>query len=462
MNMSFREISNVLNADLQIRGKASIDNRDVYLNTDSRSLIEAETFWALKGEFFDGHSFVKEAVKNGCYGAVVENSWFKSASPDSGAFIALENSYQALLDLGKSYAAKFNIPKFAITGSNGKTTTKDMLAQILASKFETLYTKGNLNNHIGVPSTLFGLNTQHQCAVIEMGTNHPGEISTLTQVVNPTVALITNIGYSHVEFLKDLDGVFAEKTSIAEGLQPGGKLIVNGDDPYLNKLESNSEHRVYKVGVSNGDLKASQIELDSLGRASFYLEGEKIHLSVPGYHNVYNAMLATAAAREMGVSIKECAEVLANYIPSSHRMQITKVSELTIFDDCYNANPNSMWAALKSLHEAKLDERKIAIIGDMAELGEKAGQYHKEIGEKIPSLKLSNLICVGELSKNYLSGAIENGFSQEKGHHFENVDALLLQLGNLVQANDAVLIKGSRFLKLERVVEALKREATKV
>ncbi|MCF0221107.1 MAG: UDP-N-acetylmuramoyl-tripeptide--D-alanyl-D-alanine ligase [Fibrobacter sp.] len=427
-------------------------NRKVNLCMDSREPAKGVVFWPIKGTRFDAHQFVPQMEKDGALMSVVNQDaagieTFKMYAP-------VNDTTEALLRLAKGYQREFKVKKVAITGSNGKTTTKEMVKAVLSAKYNTHATSGNFNNHIGVPMTLFQLKHSHEAAVIEMGTSGPNEIRPLSLAVEPDVAVITNIGASHLERLGDLDGVFAEKKTITAGLKKGGLLIVNTDDPHLCKCRSNTSYKVVTFGIKRGVYKPEKLSYDENNCASFYLGRTKFTLNVPGIHNVYNALAAIAVGEAYKISRSEIAKALAGFRSTNMRMELKKANGFQIVSDCYNANPSSTKMALQTIGNMKVS-RRIAILGDMLELGKLTDELHVQMGEMVPEMNFDMLFTVGEKAKLYVKGAKAKGM--KRAYHFDSVQALIESLSEIVAEGDVLLVKGSRGMHMEQVVDAMLR-----
>jgi UDP-N-acetylmuramoyl-tripeptide--D-alanyl-D-alanine ligase len=306
----------------------------VSLCTDSRALKKGQVFWALKGEKFDGHKFANEAFKSGGYAAVVDESWMQENAIPVNVYIPVNDTNQALLDLAREYAAKFRIPKIAVTGSNGKTTTKDMITRVLATAGPTLSTQGNFNNQVGVPLTLFELKSRHRYAVIEMGTNHPGEIAPLSVCARPSIAVVTNIGYSHLEHFGSKEKIRDEKLTITAGFgSPKGILILNVDDPLLAEVKANTRQKLVTFGIDRGQIRPADLAFNDDGCASFRIGRTRFQLQVPGRHNVYNALAAIAVGVQLRIPKSEIASALRAFTASKNRLQLKKLPGLTVLDE---------------------------------------------------------------------------------------------------------------------------------
>jgi UDP-N-acetylmuramoyl-tripeptide--D-alanyl-D-alanine ligase len=456
VELSLGELAKLLGVQIQGKYRSS---KVVKLCTDSRSLKRGQVFWALKGEKFDGHHFANEAFTQGGYAAVVDEQWLKQNGKPVNVYVPVGDTNGALLRLAREYAAKFRIPKIAVTGSNGKTTTKDMISQVLAKVGPTLATQGNFNNHVGVPLTLFELKSAHRFAVIEMGTNHPGEIAPLSEVTRPSISVITNIGYSHLEHFGSKEKIRDEKLTITAGIQGKGSLVINVDDPLLSQIKASSKFKLVTFGIDRGQIRPSGLTFDVEGCASFKIGRTQFKLQVPGRHNVYNALAAIAVGSQLRIPKTLIAEALRGFKASKNRMQVKKLAGLTVMDDCYNANPSSMRSALATLGSFQAAGRRVAVIGDMLELGEDGPKLHKDIGHYLVEMGVDELFTFGNLSRHINSGAREKGLPRNHAHHFADYTLMSEELLRYLMPGDVVLVKGSRGMKLERIYEFLKEKA---
>jgi UDP-N-acetylmuramoyl-tripeptide--D-alanyl-D-alanine ligase len=451
----------------------------VSLCTDSRALKKGQVFWALKGEKFDGHKFANEAFKSGGYAAVVDESWMRENAIPVNVYIPVNDTNQALLDLAREYAAKFRIPKVAVTGSNGKTTTKDMITRVLATAGPTLATQGNFNNQVGVPLTLFELKSRHRYAVIEMGTNHPGEIAPLSVCARPSIAVVTNIGYSHLEHFGSKEKIRDEKLTItagfgggkgtagsrgtdskpARGAETKGILILNVDDPLLAEVKANARQKLVTFGIDRGQIRPVDLAFNDDGCASFRIGRTRFQLQVPGRHNVYNALAAIAVGVQLRIPKTAIASALRSFTASKNRLQIKRLPGLTVLDDCYNANPSSMRSALTTLGGMRASGRRVAVLGDMLELGPEGEALHSEMGSYLVEMGVDELFTFGQLSRHINAGAREKGLPRNRAHHFSDFDLMAGELAKHISQGDVVLVKASRGMKLERVFEFLQAKA---
>ena len=413
---------------------------------DTRKITKGCLFICIKGERFDAHQFADEALRLGA-AAVMIHSNIKPY----GCFVKVKNTSQALLNLAGYYRKMFTIPLVGLTGSVGKTTTKDFTYLVVSSQYKAIKTLGNLNNEIGLPQMLFQLDSSVEAAVIEMGMNHFGEIHRLTTAAKPTVALITNIGVSHIENLGSREGILKAKLEILDGLEKGAPVILNADNDLLKNAVLD-DYRVYFYGVDNGDFKAEDIE-ENQGKTSFTVSyfGKKQRITIPtiGIHNVYNALAAFAVGYVLDIEPEKSAKALEAYIPEGMRQRSVEIGGITSIEDCYNASPDSMTAALKTLANTRAN-KKIAVLSDMLELGEYSKEAHKKVGTIAAENKIDYLLCVGEMSKYTVEGAKENGLNNS--FHFDTKEQLAEKLTEIAQSGDAVVFKASRGMKLEDVI----------
>jgi UDP-N-acetylmuramoyl-tripeptide--D-alanyl-D-alanine ligase len=424
--------------------------RKVNLCMDSRESAKGVVFWPIKGVRFDAHQFVSQMEKDGALMSVINQT---AVNPNFKMYAPVEDTTQALLKLAKGYQRLFKLKKVAITGSNGKTTTKEMTKAVLSMKFNTHATQGNFNNHIGVPMTLFQLKHSHEAAVVEMGTSGPDEIRPLSLATEPDVAVITNIGASHLERLGDLDGVFNEKINIVAGLKKGGTLIVNADDERLCKVKANKNFKVVTFGVRRGVIKPEKLKWNENLCADFYIGRTHFVLNVPGDHNLYDALAAIAVGEAFRIPKGDMAKALAGFVSTNMRMEIKTANGFKIISDCYNANPSSTKMALQTLGNMRIDGKRIAILGDMLELGKESGNMHKQIGMMVPEMNFDMLLAVGNEAKKYVEGAKARGMKNV--FHFGSVADVICFLNDKVAEGDVFLVKGSRGMHMEQVVDAL-------
>ncbi len=421
------------------------------VSTDTRAIAAGQLFVALKGERFDAHDFLAQAVASGASALLVSD---EVKVPAGVPAVVVDDTRLALGRLAKAWRASFKLPVIAVTGSNGKTTTKEMVAAILQAEFgeAVLATRGNLNNDIGLPLTLLGLNAGHRAAVIEMGMNHPGEIAYLAPIGAPTVAMITNAQRAHLEGMGDLDEVAREKGSIFTGLPTDGVAVINADDAYVDfwrKAAGGRPVRTFAIDGAadvHGAVIVHGLEMSLTLSAP---EGEtEIKLCVPGRHNARNAVAAAAACLAAGIPLRSVAAGLANFSGVKGRLQRRAgKAGAELLDDTYNANPDSVRAGIDVL--AATIGKKLLVLGDMGEIGEASGQYHDEIGGYAKSQGVDQLFALGEASKQ----AVRN--FGDGARHFCTVEKLIAAVDKELGPETTVLVKGSRFMKMERVADAL-------
>ena len=435
------------------------------VSTDSRTLRPGQLFVALAGERFDGHRFVGEALNKGAGAVVVSRQW-AAANPEALKNIPLailvEHTLRALQELARWYRSLFAVPVIAVTGTNGKTTTKDMIAAILSQQARGLWTEGNQNNHIGLPLTLLRLQEEHRFAVVELGMRAAGEIAELTAICRPEVGVITNVGPAHIQFFRSVEDIARAKGELLDGLGASGTAVLNGDDELVMAQRGRAWGKVLTFGLgSDADVRAGDLRLNGWGGFSFVATGGlPIELRVPGKHMVMNALAAVAVGREFGVAGESVTEALASFRPQPMRMEVIHVDSLHILNDTYNANPASMRAALQTLREVSGTKRKIAVLGDMLELGEWASRVHRDIGQLAAQSGLAYLLTVGELSRLIAEEAMVSGMAGEQVHHVSGVQEALAFLRETARSGDAILVKGSRQMGLEAVVEGLRKQFT--
>jgi UDP-N-acetylmuramoyl-tripeptide--D-alanyl-D-alanine ligase len=423
------------------------------IRTDSRTLKRGELFVALRGENFDGHNFVKAVAKAGAAGAIVASSW-QGEVPETFALIRAEDTLQAYQELSANYRRSLSLKVVAITGSNGKTSTKDFAAAVLARRFQVTKTEGNFNNHFGLPRTILEANSRDEVAVWEIGMNHPGEVAALARLAIPDVAIITNIGVAHIEFMESREAIAAEKGALAEAVGAQGTVILNADDPFTESMAKRTRGKVLLAGTIAGTVRASEITQSESGTDFTIMEGAhrcRAQLPVPGLHMVQNALLAVAAGRVFGLSLEDCAAGLVAAPLAKARLQIKEIQGLRFLDDSYNANPDSMKAALRTLVELDADGKRVAVLGEMRELGSKSEQCHREVGETAAALKVDHLITIGNVAATIAQAAEHAGL--EKSVAVRSASEAADLLSKIAKPGDLVLIKGSRAARTEQVIE---------
>jgi UDP-N-acetylmuramoyl-tripeptide--D-alanyl-D-alanine ligase len=425
------------------------------VSIDSRTLQQGELFVALRGDRFDGHDFVPDAIGRGAWGALVE----RSASGALGGLrnvIAVDDTLIALQEMARLHRGRFSLPVVAVTGSNGKTTTKEMLAAILRQRGPVLKNEGNLNNHIGVPLTLFRLREEHRAAVIEMGMSGLGEIAVLARLAQPDVGVITNIGPAHLQFLGSTDTVARAKGELLQGMRPGGTAVLNADDRYFGTLRALFPGRTVSFGTGGqADVRATGIEQQQDGTAmTVHAAGgtARVRLRTIGRHNVSNALAAAAAATVLGAPLDLVRSGLEEFRPVAMRSELRDVRGMRVLADCYNANPASVRAALETL-SALGGGRTVAVLGDMLELGEAADEAHREAGRAAAGMGIGALIAVGPLGRQIAEGARSAGMAADRVRVADTPSQAAVLLRGIARTGDTVLIKGSRGMKMETVLE---------
>ena len=413
-----------------IKGKTCIDSNEIIkeIKTDTRKINKGDIFIALKGKNYNGEDFIDEAIEKGAIACVVENGI-------NNKCIEVKDTVQSLFSLGNYIRNKYNIPLIAITGSNGKTTTKDLLSYILSSKYNVLKNEGSKNNIIGVSDTLFKLNENHEIIIMELGTNHLGEISYLSKMCNPNLGIITNIGSSHLEYFKNRKNIFEEKLSIIDGMSDK-KLIVNGDDKYLKKINC------FKCGLNkNNDLKAYNIKeyIDYI-EFNIYLDKEyKIIFNNPGIHFINDILLAIKVSLDYKIDIKTIIDRINNFKLTNKRMNIIKIKDNVLINDCYNASLESVIGGINYLKQ--IETKKVLIIGDILELGKHSKRIHKKINKEVRKIKNKEVLTVGEYSK-YI-----------KGIHFKDVEELIEYIKINEITDSYIYVKGSRRMDLDKFID---------
>ena len=434
------------------------------ISTDSRTVRTGELFIALRGPHFDGHRFAREALEKKAGGVLIEEDRAGEIRWNGyrpRAVIAVKDTLRALGDIAHDRRRSFRTPVIALTGSNGKTTTKEMISACLETTFPILKTKGNLNNLIGLPLTLLSLTEKERVVVLEMGMNVPGEVRRLTEISEPDVGLITNVQIAHLEGMESLERVKEEKGELFRRMRRDGTILVNQNDPYVSDLADEFSGQKITFGVErSADLMAKEVRLKGVEGTSFklILEGTEMEIILPllGTHFVSNALSAVAAASLFGIELEKVKGALEHFHPFRMRMEVIPLGGgKTLIDDTYNANPRSMDLALETLAELKGKGRAIAVLGDMLELGHFSEEAHRQLGEKVKELSIDVLIAMGEKAPFVVESAIRYGFAPEKARVVESHSEAISILKEVVQNGDWILVKGSRRMAMEKIVEGL-------
>ena len=426
-------------------------NREItFVTSDSRTAAEGGLFVAFKGARADGHDFMAGCIAKGCAGCISER---EPASEAETPCIVVDSTLKATGALAAWHRSRFDIPVIGITGSVGKTTTKEMVAAVLSRAFETHRTEKNFNNELGVPQTLLRLDDAHQVSVVEMGISDFGEMRRLTRMVRPDIAVFSVIGYSHLEFLGDREGVLRAKAEIFEGMKPDGLAVLNGDDDLLSAYVPSVKKITYGLNPGN-DITAENVEnLGTEGiRCTIRHKDGAFEARIPafGSHMVYAALAGAAVGKALGMKDADIAAGIASYQTVGDRARVIRANGLTIISDCYNANPNSTTAAINSL--AQLEGRRVCILGDMLELGADENALHHQVGEHAAKMGIDLVIGCGDLSRHTCEGAKQAGADTE---YFPDKPALFEKLSGLIRKGDNVLVKASHSRAFEEIVKVL-------
>ena len=446
--------ANILLEGLAVNALAQCETPVTLVTTDSREVCPGCIFVAFPGEKFDGHDFAAKALENGALCVVLNHP--VEGVPEEKSVIC-PDSYHAMMVLGANYRSQFHPKVVGVTGSVGKTTTKEMLAAVLGAKLRVLKTPENFNNDIGTPLTLLGLGPEHQAAVIETGMNHFGEIRYLGEMVRPDIAVISNIGDAHIEHLGSREGILKAKSEIFENLKPEGLAVLNGDDALLNTLDlpfrtvrcGRSEHCAVRV-IDMADHGVAGITCTVVSPRDTY------HLTIPapGEHMAYSAAIAVAVGEELGLSTEEITRGAASYEPAGSRMRVLRLRDgRLVLDDCYNANPQSVTAALEILAKTECG-RKVAVLGDMGELGDLTDQAHYNMGALAAMLGIDEVVAIGAKAEKIADGAAQSGGSVT---HFATKEEAVHELTDQLGTDTAMLVKASHAMHFGWIVEQLKQ-----
>ena len=426
------------------------------VSVDNRRVAGGELFVALPGERFDGHDFVWRAFAAGASAAMVSAEIHMDQAPAGRAVIRVENTYLGLGRLAAEHRRRFGFPWVAITGSCGKSTTKELAALLLEARGPVLKAEASFNNRVGVPLTLLNAGPEHRYAVVELGSNHPGELAPLAAMARPDVAVITCIAPAHLAGFGDLDGVAEEKSAILDALRPGGLAVLNADDHYFGFLRDRSPGMVVSFGLSEwAQVRATDVVLAPEGTEFTLPGGARAELPLPGMHNIRNALAAAAIASRLGLDMAEVAARLAMAQPLHMRSRLIRAGEILLFEDCYNANPASFLAALEAL-DSLGEQRKVVVVGDMAELGRHSEEHHRQLGEEIAGRRVELLVAVGHEARLVYEAA-SRGSARLESHYFPDAAAAAEKVPGLLKPGDTVLVKGSRRVGLEAVSAAIER-----
>lgn len=424
----------------------------VGISTDSRTLGPGDIFIAIKGDRYDGHDFIEDAVKRGAEGVIIEKSKLDNLvhlKIKDVPVIAVDDTRRVLGDIARNYLKQFDVKKIAVTGSAGKTTCKSLIGAILSERFKVVTSEKSFNNDIGVPKTIFRIDDQTDFLIQEIGTNKPGEIGYLSGIVQQQYALITNIGPAHVGFFGSVDKIAREKRTAIEILPPDGSAFLNAEDRYFEYLSSGTEAEVRSFGVSKGDVYATEIDSMDMWGTQFRINNEKFLTRLTGYHGLSNTVAGILVGRYFGITEEILKDVLENFRPEEGRGVIEVVNGITILDESYNANPLSVKRCLDFFGRIHVRGKKIFVFSDMLELGDQSCMYHREIGRIVSKSDVGVLLTFGEMA------VVTAEESKKSGNilveNYSDIEALCERLATIVREGDALLIKGSRAMGLERV-----------
>jgi UDP-N-acetylmuramoyl-tripeptide--D-alanyl-D-alanine ligase len=431
------------------------------ISTDTRNIGRGDLFLALKGDNFDGHSYVEQAAEKGAVGAVVSSGKYP-ALPKSFHLIRVRDTVRAFQKIAAGYRREFSVPVVGITGSNGKTTTKEFVGVLAGNGDKVAMTKGTENNHIGVPLTLLKLDGKTKLLVVEMGMNHRGEIRRLAEISSPDIGLITNVSSSHLKFLKTVENVAKSKRELLEKMAAGKTSVLNRDDKFFDFFKKAAPGEIISFGLNgNSDVAVGEVKyLQS--RTKFELQirptGEKAEVQIPsqGQHNLYNCLSAVAVCHVLGISFdKVCARLGKLKLPSM-RFERSTVNKMVFINDAYNANPESMRNALAAFSAIKTVGRKLFVCGDMLELGSYSAFAHAQVGRLAAESGVDFLVTIGSLSQLTADAAVKHGMKRRCVRSVESVEDVVQELNSIARPGDSVLLKGSRGMGMERILELIK------
>jgi len=451
VNLTFAEIASIVGAETWKGEERPVSG----VSIDTRTLKPGMLFFALQGQT-DGHLYVKDAISRGAVGVVVSREWESRQEENiSGNILAVDDPLHGLHRLASHIRKTCDIPVVAVTGSNGKTTTKEMIACVLQIRYRVLKNQGNLNNHIGLPLSLCRLNAQAETAVFELGANHFGEIHTLSRLAQPTHGVITNIGKAHIGYFGDLEGVLRAKSEMLDFLS-NGRVFLNGDDALLRRVV-NRVRLTHTFGFSKlCDLRGEPLPSDERGCPRMKVSGHVFRLNIPGRHHLYNALAALAVGDAFGLSLDEMAVRLNQFSPVEKRSVLMVVNGVKLIDDTYNSNPSSAAASIDTLKELPVSGRRIAVFGDMLELGDCGPKEHRILGMLIVQAGLDSLFGLGPLMRITVNAAREGGM--KSAWHYSDPVKLARDLADYVRPGDGLCVKGSRSMHLDEVVNTLKEK----
>jgi UDP-N-acetylmuramoyl-tripeptide--D-alanyl-D-alanine ligase len=460
-SVSLRQIAGEINGTFRGAGRLTVRG----VATDSRDINGRDLFVALKGYRFDGHSFLEDAKRAGAKAAIVSRRnpflvKFRKDNPDF-PLVEVTDTLRALGDLAGFVRDGLEIDVVGITGTTGKTCSKDYLVSILSEKHRVAASPGSYNNEVGVPITIFSIKGGDQALIVEMGARHQGDITRLAEIVKPRFGIVTNVGPGHLEFFKTEEEVARTKAELARALPSDGTLVLNADDTWSRWIARQSKARVVRFGLGRGaDFKAVHIKLDPWGRPEFELRGPDlktgIKLAGAGKHQVANALAATACAYAIGADVEDITRGLATAVLSPQRMDVVEANGYIIIDDSYNSNPRSLAAALETLKAMGSGRRTIAVLGRMAELGKNSRSYHEEAGRNAVAQDVDLLVAVGKIARSYTTAALEAGMPRGSVFRCDGTDGAASLLKAIVEPGDVILVKASRVVGLDTLAAGLR------
>ncbi len=455
-----------INGDIICQGEKNpgINN----ISTDSRTIKEDELFIPLIGDHFDGHDYINNVMNKGIKAIITDQKSWQKRTPDAIAnkeqagtgssgvwIIGVEDTLKAYQDIAKHYIKRLNVIKIGITGSNGKTTTKELIRSLISTHYNVIANEGNFNNQIGVPKTVFTIESEHEIALIEMGSGKKGDIDCLAKIVEPDIGVITTIGAAHTEFLGGIDGVAEEKKGMLRGFHPLSVAILNRDEPYFDFLTAGLEDRVCSFSIKK-DAPFDVIENLGLDGYLINYQGSQCRFQLGGEYNLVNLGFAVTIADLLKIPKEKIITAIESIKPAKMRSETVK-GKYTLIKDCYNANPSSMKAGLDFLSSIQISGQKIAVLGDMLELGPESPNHHEDVGVYLTGLNIDYLLTLGNMGEKIAEGAKKNGYSAEKIFSFSDHQTLLGQLNNLIKENDLLYFKASRGMELEKITIELEK-----
>jgi UDP-N-acetylmuramoyl-tripeptide--D-alanyl-D-alanine ligase len=450
--LTVQEIKQATRA-LSVSGDVAATVKGFSIN--SRTITKGEAFIAIRGPKFDGHDFIKDAMAQGAAAVIVSR---KIPGLKNIPIVQVRDTTKALGHIAAFYRRKFTISVVAITGSTGKTTTKEMVAAVLAKKYKVLKNLGTENNQYGVPLTLLKLRASHQVAVLELGTNQPGDIRWLARIVRPTVTIFTNIGDSHLERLRSRGGVFREKSRMVDAMDPKGTIIFNSDDPYLQKLSEMRRHqKLIRCGYRRyAAYRAKKPFVQNNRQVQFMVNGHRFMLKTPAVHNIYNALSAISCGAVFKIHYNDIVIALRRFQFGGGRQEVRKIGRFWLINDTYNANPVSFRSAIRTLDALKVLGRKIIVCADMLELGARSKTLHESLGREIARSTVNSVLTIGRQAA-CITQALRRSNKTIEALHCSRLEDIERQLKKICRPGDAVLVKGSRGMHMERVVVFLEK-----